>query len=328
MAAPGQDDRQACPKCLALVAAQATYCPECGAALGDSTEGSDQAVYQELTKANLARMRGNVDEGIDICLGVLRRFPNNASAHILLGDFYSDRNDLPKAAEWYEMAVDLSPDSVAAKGKLEGVRERMVNNEAVATAKRLGLPQRASHVVAYIVGVTLLIAIVGGASFVLGGQFKADQDDNPARVSSPVVLPGRPNLPQMEPLMVPSERALLQAIKARSQLGDSLIGLLEDPRTPSLTVTVRGKKDQPIEVLAATAVRDTFDAAPAYRQVTVRVVVTDQIVLVADVTSEAYAAAKGLSRDTDLSAFAAQIIPHVETTPPSVSPKSNPAVGL
>ena len=87
-------------------------------------------------------------------------------------------------------------------------------------------------------------------------------------------------------------------------------------------VTVRGQKDKPIEILAASAVRDTFDTAPAYRLVAVRVVVGDQIVLVADVTSEAYAAAKTLSREADLSAFAAQIIPYPWTPAPPVNPRA------
>ncbi|MBS1707791.1 MAG: tetratricopeptide repeat protein [Armatimonadetes bacterium] len=308
------------------MAAASTFCPECGAGLKEGSEGSDEAVYQELTQANLARTRGKPEEGVEICLGVLRRYPNNASAHILLGDIYADANDLPKAAEWYEMAVDLAPDSAPAKEKLQRVRDRLVQREAALTAKQLGIPQRSSQAVLYVVGVAALIILVGAASFLLGSQIKGEQDDSPLRVNNPVVLPGSPERARVD-TMLPGERALLRAMKQKSTHKERLVSVLEDPREPSLTVTVRGEKDVPVEVAAANAVIDAFEAAPAYRRVTVRVVVSDQTVLVGDVTADAYAAAKQYIQGTDLSAFAAQVLPAPWTPAASVSPKSDPAAG-
>ena len=325
MAAQGQDDRQTCPKCLALVAATATFCPECGASLQEGTEGSDEAVYQELTNANLARTRGKPQEGIDICLGVLRRFPNNSSAHVLLGDIYSDLNDLPKAAEWYEMAIDLAPDSVPAKEKLQRTRDRLVDQESAATARQLGVPQRSSQVVVYIVGVAALIILVGVASFMIGNQIRGESDDSPLRVGSPVVLPGGQQKPPAENSMLPGEKALLKAIRKNSKIAERYISVYEDPREPSLVVTLRGDRDRPVEIDAATAVHEAFETIPSYRRVTVRVVIGDQVALMGEVTSEAYAAARPLTAGADLSQFAAQILPTPWTPPAPVSSRSNPA---
>ncbi|MBX3110869.1 MAG: tetratricopeptide repeat protein [Fimbriimonadaceae bacterium] len=326
MAAQEHDDRQPCPKCLALVAAGATYCPECGASLQEGTEGSDEAVYRELTQANLARTRNKPDEGIEICLGVLRRYPNNASAHVLLGDIYSDTGDLVKAAEWYEMAIDLAPDSMPAKEKLERVRDQLVSKEAAATARQLGIPQHQSHVVLYIASVATLIVLVGVASFMIGSQFTADKDEPPQRVNSPVVISGQRPAVQADNIMLPGERAILRAVKKNSKIADRIVSVSEDPREPSLTVTVKGQKDVPVELDAAAAVRDVFEAVP-YRRVTVRVVVGDQIVMVADVTQDAYAAAKPLITGDDLAPFAAQVFPTPWTPSAPVTPKLGPAVG-
>jgi len=319
LAAQAPDDRQTCPKCLALVASQATFCPECGASLSEDGDGSDQAVYQELTKANLARTRNRPEEGVEICLGVLRRYPNNASAHILLGDIYADTGDLAKAAEWYEMAIDLAPDSAAAKDKLERIRGQLVSQEAAATARQLGIPQRQSHVVVYIVGVAALILLVGAASFMIGSQFNAEKDESPTRVGSPVVIPNNGQRPAAENTMLQGERAILRSVKSKSRIPERLIALYEDPREPSLAITVRGQRDLPVEIDAATAVRDVFEVVPAYRRVTVRVVVGDQLVMVADVTQEAYQAAKGLINGDDLTQFAAQVLPTPWTPPAPVT---------
>ena len=110
MAVQGRSETTSCPKCFAVVKLGAEFCPECGATLDPASGGSDQEVYNDLAKANLLRNRHQMPEAIEVALGILRKYPNNATAHTLLGDIYAELDDLKQAAEWYEMALDLSPD--------------------------------------------------------------------------------------------------------------------------------------------------------------------------------------------------------------------------
>ena len=131
-----------CQKCFAMIPAGAEYCPECGAPIVDDlAEGSDTAVYPELARANLLRMRGEYKVAEDICLAILRRHPNSATANTLLGDICADRGDLKQAADWYDMALDITPDSESDRRKLEAMRRRIKEHEAAEAAKHLGLPE-------------------------------------------------------------------------------------------------------------------------------------------------------------------------------------------
>lgn len=141
----------------------AEFCAECGAPLEDApgVGGSDQEVYPELAKANLHRMRKEYKGAKDICLSILRRYPNNASANTLLGDICEEEGDLEQAAEWYELALDIVPDSAADKAKLEAVRAKLAEKEKAVTVENLGITHTNKPPYATIVAIVLAIAIVG-----------------------------------------------------------------------------------------------------------------------------------------------------------------------
>lgn len=114
-----------CDKCFAELAETAAFCSECGAAVLSAhpdnlqLEGSDREVYQELALANQHRQHRRWSDAEGICIAILRRFPNNATAHSLLGDIFADLRKTDDAVHWYEMALELNPSSVADRKKLE-----------------------------------------------------------------------------------------------------------------------------------------------------------------------------------------------------------------
>lgn len=78
-----------------------------------------------LAQANLHRMRGEWEEAAAVCMEAMRLSPNDATAHSLLGDIYSDQGRLDEAIRWYCMALDIQPTSRTDRAKLT----RLVENK-------------------------------------------------------------------------------------------------------------------------------------------------------------------------------------------------------
>ena len=180
-----QEPSKVCPKCFEVNDHGATFCSECGAPLTDEpgAEGSDPEVYREITEANLHRIRGDYKQAVDSCLSILRRYPNNGTSHTLLGDIYAENGELEQSAQWYEMALDLRPESEHDSRKLEVVQRRMSEQEAASTAKQLGIPDSKPRTQQYVFVMAILIAVVGVAGFMVGGYFSP----NPAAANSRVI---------------------------------------------------------------------------------------------------------------------------------------------
>ncbi len=130
-----------------------------------------------LAAANLARMRRRWQEAESLCVEVMRQDPNNIHAHSLLGDIYRDQNRLHDAKQWYQMALDLNPESAADRAKLteiERVEARLSNQNApsspptpplspqVGTQKLLGVSP-----VAWVRGLTIVSVVFALAAFAL-----------------------------------------------------------------------------------------------------------------------------------------------------------------
>ncbi|HVL39769.1 MAG TPA: tetratricopeptide repeat protein [Fimbriimonadaceae bacterium] len=304
MAALGDKGRAAvCDKCFATVASDATYCPECGASIGgDATaaEGSDAAIYPELARANLLRMRGEYRQAEEVCLGLLKRFPNNSTANSLLGDICAERGDLEHAVQWYELALDLVPDSPPVKDKLAAVRNRIREREAASTAEQIGLPPpRANHSALYVALALIGLIVVGVGAFVLG------QGSQEPAVHAPVEV-GRaesgPPLSGREPPQGSSEEppapvraevasgwrdaALMDLLTRSLADGAALLDAWQDPRTQAVLVSFRADSDDP-RAMAARLGSSVLEQLPAAQVVTLRAVKDHQLLLVADVTRQA-----------------------------------------
>ena len=149
-----------------------------------------EKLYPELARANLLRMRGDYKGAVDQCLSILKRMPEDLDAHTLIGDIYSESGDLAQAAQWYELAIDFDPRSVALRKKLDGVRQRAQHKEIAETAEQLGLPTEGSRIVVYAGVLIIVVFVIGIAAYLLGQR-------HPVAAKSPLEIsvdaPGTPD---------------------------------------------------------------------------------------------------------------------------------------
>ncbi len=154
-----------CDRCHSPLDRNATVCPDCGAYFAGVERASTMSSKfdADLAKANLLRMRADYRKAEEICIGILKTYPNSAATHTLLGDIYSDQGLLEQAAQWYELSLDLDPSSLADKQKLDDVREQMHERDHISSVEQLGLPERHNSQKVWNIGIAavILVAAVG-----------------------------------------------------------------------------------------------------------------------------------------------------------------------
>lgn len=129
-----------------------------------------------LAAANLSRIRRQWEDATAKCIEVLRRYPNSAVAHSLLGDIYADQGLLRDAIEWYKLALELDPRNQGDRVKLDGLvkqiygetrpsaAEAAEQKEAAAVRLLRGARLSRPFMLAVILG---LLVVVAGVSTVL-----------------------------------------------------------------------------------------------------------------------------------------------------------------
>lgn len=259
----------------------AEFCPDCGAPIETdavASEGSDAAIYPELARANLLRMRSEYKQAEEVCLAILRRFPNNATANTLLGDICAERGDLEQAAEWYELALDIVPDSTADRTKLIQIRQRLKEREAASTAEQLGLPTRKPKALLYAVGLIVMVVAIASASYFIGRQAMAAK--KPGETGGIVNLPLTLSDPEAsraaQPTPTPStingnDAALRSAISTKVSEGAKLTYAWKDPRTNRLYLTLALAAEDDERVYAAKVGKAALEHVSDSPRVTIRV---------------------------------------------------------
>lgn len=319
LAVQGQPKEKMCPQCFEINSESSTFCQLCGASLGDAkeaSEGSDVEVYKELAHTNLLRMRGQYKDAIQVCLGILKKYPNNATAHTLLGDVHAEMNELSQAAEWYEMALDLNPKSDADKQKLASVKKRIQEKERAQTAEQIGLAEaRQPKPGLYIALAAAAIVVVAAGSFFLGQMM--NQKPKPA-VTQPVTVggsekpaadepgpteqeggtekkedPAPASDPQPQASAGPSgpDRTTLEFLKARGANTAGIFAVVEDPRARHLVVMAESSGSDPASAAGRVAA-DVFELVSQVDKVTVKVIQGGSAVYMADAARSDYDSAK------------------------------------
>jgi len=214
-------------------------------------------VYPEIARSNLLRLRGDVAEAEKVCLGVLKRFPNNPAAHGMMGDLSFETGRLDEARRWYEMALDLTPNDEGFRRKVKAVAEATAGEQSASSLADLEIPPRPGATVAAMLGVVALVVIMGALMFWLGYANKKTRADvidpisingeAPTRgpdVTAPVIEDPqtRPKAPDPRPAvgvsMTADEAAALTAVAADLEgVGARVAGILLDQTGAVATVT-------------------------------------------------------------------------------------------
>lgn len=323
-----------CPKCFENNEDSAEFCVGCGAPLIDGGDGSDQAVYQDLARANLLRMRGDMKQANDVCLGILRRYPNNPTAHGLLGDIAADQGDLDQAATWYEMALDLNPEATADKQKLDSVRERLRLREAASAAQQIGIPEKSPSMGPFLAIVAVTVLAVSVGAFLIGKNMQSSKPtptiDTPVKIDPPQPKSENKDTADADPnttkpsstpdvgqvAAAQSDAAFLNTLKAQSQEKLDYLSVVEDPRGQSAIVSVREVPGEPPGVTATKAGLEFYDHFPAFAKVTLRVLGSAGFVLVADLNQDAAKTAKAAISGGDTVENQSQVALSSSWTPP------------
>jgi hypothetical protein len=310
-----------CERCFARVPATELVCPECGAPLNSdvAVPGADSAVHPELAQANLLRLRGDIEAAERKCLSILKRYPNEPEAHVLLGDLSADRGDWRRAAEWYELAVDLSPNSTADRAKLDEAKKRVEDAETAETVEQLGLPE-ASPRGPWLVGsvALILVVVIMVAAFwhrpalrtkqlqPINGQVVAPPDRagtsdagalGPADSGS--ATPANSDAGPAAPTAPLEDRTLMDMLVKRSTEGGQLISLVQDPRDHAVTLTYSVPASGDARRIGAILARDALNQSTETLIVTVRGVSGEELVYVADATRSKLADAEAASGQAD-----------------------------
>jgi hypothetical protein len=134
-------------------------------------------VYPEVARANLLRLRGDFEEAEKVCLAILKRFPNNPAAHGMMGDLSFETGKLDTARQWYEMALDLTPNDEGLRRKISAI-ENAARKEAddVAIAG-LEVQPKSNSTIAAMLGVVILLCVMAGLMYWLGYANKTTRAD-------------------------------------------------------------------------------------------------------------------------------------------------------
>ncbi|MDQ2986063.1 MAG: tetratricopeptide repeat protein [Armatimonadota bacterium] len=190
-----------CDKCFSVIEKDSTFCNECGAPFDESESAtSDSIVYPEIARSNLLRLRGDLAQAEKVCLAVLKRFPNNPAAHGMMGDLAFEGGKLDTAKQWYEMALDLTPNDEGLRRKLSAVVESTKQRDGEAGLAGLELKPRPGATIAAMIGVVALILAMGGLMFWLGYANKKTRAD----VIDPISINGEAP-PRTSPITTPEE---------------------------------------------------------------------------------------------------------------------------
>lgn len=260
---------------------------------GGYTEGSDAEIYPDLARANLLRMRGQYDQARDVCLALLRRFPNNATANALLGDISAEKGDEEQAIQWYELALDVAPDAKPVRQKLEAIRQRIADREAAASAQLLGVGRKGSMTL-YGLGLLGLVILVGVGSYLLGSRWglqvpatgvveKPIVIDNPEAATAPGPEPeAQPAAPTPRPPVAEDQEAL-DRLSRSPELSRRLVGVAVDPRNGRVLLTLEASPGEDARTVAAQAAVEAVSLLNPTSAIVVRVRQGDRLALVADV---------------------------------------------
>lgn len=287
--------KRLCERCFANVPQTEAFCPECGAAMShDSTDvGSDSAVYPELARANLLRMRGDYRAAEDQCLSILKRYPNNTTANVLLGDICSENGDLEQAMQWYELALDLSPENIPARYKLDSVRKRFRDKETVATVEQLGLPTTKSRAGVYAFALIASIFVIAVVAYFVGQRVQQKNVFAPVRVvgngeAKTPIDGAAPTGSTRSPAETRADQALLDAIRARGAEGARVLSAMQDPRSRVILLSFTVLEGENPRDLAAKIVKEAFEEVPDATVISVRALKKGQQVYFADALRSLY----------------------------------------
>lgn len=322
-----------CEDCKLVLEDDVRYCPSCGKVIASNKRPvatPSTEVGALLTSANLHRIRLEWDAAVNDATEALKINPENPDIASLLGSIYEQREMFGDALIWYEMAVDLNPDSDEDKVRMERVKQQMVEQRKNRTDS-FGKFQKHTRIWAAVMGGAFLLIIIL-ALIVMGNKGKHQEStdikmDNAPRAigintGTSSTLSSNPNkqntpLPGSTDLAGTSQGSSSLRTKPEVEIRDKISGaqavqeskakiddVIADPRNGIAIVTFSMPSDGSLTrdrvIQAAGAIADaTFDAHKQVQFVTARCIISSgnvdstQVAFVGDIARSSLGSISG-----------------------------------
>ncbi|MEN6358382.1 MAG: tetratricopeptide repeat protein [Armatimonadota bacterium] len=225
-----------CEDCNLILDEGVHFCPKCGK---DLTSGvgtsriSTLEVGAHLTSANLHRIRKEWDEAIADATEALRVDPGNSDIASLLGVIYQERGMLDDSVIWFQMALEMNPDSTSDRARLKQVKDLIAQGgTAVKSKDRFRIFENHTRIWAVSMAVVFIVVVV--FALILTGKHK---NEDYSSQSSP--------RPQSESSSANIDQA---APPIRAQAGNSVDESTQSQKTDSLSGSGSSSTRTPAEV--------------------------------------------------------------------------------
>ncbi|MBS1704707.1 MAG: tetratricopeptide repeat protein [Armatimonadetes bacterium] len=277
-----------------------TDCPDPACPMTAMGELAAQDTSLELAEANLHRMRREYGAARQACLAVLRKSPGDFVAHTLLGDISYEQDQIEEAKEWYELALDLRPDSVAERSKLDQITRRLEEQQAASTMKQLGIPIAKPKTRLVLAATAFFIIAVGLSGFFAGRVLRSDPGNGnsiPRQQAisignQPVAPPPtpdtkpeetKPEVPHPAPAQPTNEDTeLLASLQGKIGAETDLLGAISDPRSATLTATFVPRDPGQVRSEALTLAGKLLAAQPGVAKVICRAMNTGRLIYIGE----------------------------------------------
>ncbi|MCE5323059.1 tetratricopeptide repeat protein [bacterium] len=165
-----------CEDCNIILDEGTHFCPKCGKDL-TSTDGTSRMPKLEvgayLTSANLHRIRKEWDEAVADATEALRIDQNNADIASLLGVIYQERGMLDDAVIWFQMALEMNPNSAYDRARLKQVKDLIAQGgKASGSQDRLRTFENRTRI--WAIGMAAVFIIVLILALIITGRHKTD----------------------------------------------------------------------------------------------------------------------------------------------------------
>lgn len=198
----------------------------------------------DLARINVLRLRGDAQVAKQLCRELLLHKPESEQAHALMGELCMDSGEFNEAADWFEMAASHAPDSWSLKARAEQARRRVEEVEALATARKLGIPTSRSKMNVFAGSLLIIVLAICALAFYIGGQL--GQGNRVRTINTPLTLSPAPAVSSTRPATDPvvgfslptSDERLLKTLQGSSSLGARTLLAYRDPRGPTFVISL------------------------------------------------------------------------------------------
>ncbi len=289
-----REEIRLCPVCGTPAAPEAEECRLCGEPL---TPEDHAAADRVLAEANQLRVRGELPQAEQAVLSVLRDHPRNVDAHALLGEINFDMGRMIEAANWLQLALDLQPDNARLKARLSEAQSRSREDQLEEVARSLPMDMdRPNRLWAFGLLIVLGGAVAGAGFWAGRATFGPASSGAPVRKAvslPPEPLPAEPSAPAAASADPPApaatlrERALLATLRGALPAG-SVEAVVEDPRMPSVGITLRAPEGADFPALACQAAAAALEGEAELTGATIRIFQDGVMAYVADGSRTSY----------------------------------------